>query len=536
MSLLLDALKRAEDAKRAKKSDSSHLEPTSSNAAESQAQADLSLENLHEPLHVQPGTVQTPSPKISSNNVLSEPSAGVAHHRPLSLMDEATQVGAVETRDADLSIDTPTPIGALAPSGTRTPSGTRKPSGTRTNTPANTRMASNQAAPSSETSARSRQNAQVDWSMEELADLSAAQESMQRDVAKNVFAAKQNSKKISATSRPAKWLLPVIAFALVAIGAGGWYVWNQVTISSRSAYVPTVSRASDASPNSGAPAAAPAGNSVAAKSAGVAPVISTTELALPPLLPPPAKEIPLPKLASTRQIVNGPTLTEREFLAKRLIASSATRSAKEAPVSLRLSQTIEPPKINPVLLAAYTALGRGDYAQAKQRYTEVAQAEPFNLDAQLGLATAAARTGDNPTAARHYRRALEIDPRNSSAISGLLAVSGDVKPESLEVELKTLISKTPDSASLQFSLGNLYASQKRWTEAQQAYFEAYRIDSTSADYLYNLAVSLDQLNQIKLALDYYQKALVQSGKTGGQFDRASVQRRIGELTAASKAS
>ena len=157
------------------------------------------------------------------------------------------------------------------------------------------------------------------------------------------------------------------------------------------------------------------------------------------------------------------------------------------------------------------------------------------MDAQLGLATAAARTGDNATAAKYYRQTLALDPRNATALSGLIAVSGEVPADALETELKTWVVKNPNSAPLQFSLGNLYAGQRRWTEAQQAYFEAYRADSGNADYLYNLAVSLDQLNQPKLALDYYQKALVQFGRSGGQFDRTAVVRRIGELKTNPKA-
>ncbi len=502
MSLLLDALKRAEDAKRAKKSDPTHLETSAADAAavQSHTQAELLLENAHQTA----ARPQAPiSPGDSQPDTMSGDAPVLTRADTLSLVDDA-----------------PPAIAMSGAPATALPNSANE----RSNKSAIDRIIANQA-----TASRSRQTAQADWSAEELADLSAERESMQRDVAKNVFAAKQNSKKISAPSRPAKWLLPVIAFVLVGVGVGGWYVWNQVAASSRSAFMPTASRPANTSANAITPPATLRGSTAAGKPADNAAVVIAAEQALPPLLPPPAKEIPLPKLASTKPVVMGQALTERELLAKRLMASNANNSAKEAPVSLKLSQTIQPPKINPALLAGYAALGRGDYAQAKQRYTEVAQAEPFNMDAQLGLATAAARTGDNAAAARHYRRVLEMDPRNSSAISGLLAVSGDVKPEALEAELKTLLLKTPDSASLQFSLGNLYAGQKRWTEAQQAYFEAYRIDSNSADYLYNLAVSLDQLNQSKLALDYYQKALVQSGKTGGQFDRASVQRRIGEL-------
>ena len=113
---------------------------------------------------------------------------------------------------------------------------------------------------------------------------------------------------------------------------------------------------------------------------------------------------------------------------------------------------------------------------------------------------------------------------------GLVALNDGAQPAALEIELKTLIGRNPDAAPLHFALGNLYASGLRWTEAQQAYFEAFRIDEVNPDYLFNLAVSLDQLRQPRLALDYYRKAeAVAATRGGGQFDRSTVTRRIREL-------
>ena len=354
----------------------------------------------------------------------------------------------------------------------------------------------------------------------------------------------------------APWMLPAIAVGIVVLGAVGWFGWQL--------FGPTLfnnsSNASRASPT--APALPPASASVGqipastdrANSASVAagsavasvidPAQSPLPPLLPPLLPPPLANAPLPKspaISATITPIPGPAreLTERELLAQRLKQSPASR---EAPVRLRLSQSIDAPKVSPELSAAYSALTRGDYAQAKKLYAQLVGVTPLSLDAQLGLAAASARSGDNALAARHYRRVLELDPRNSMAIAGLLAVNesagvgagagGGTKSEApgqLEAELKVLIYKDPNAASLQFSLGNLYAGQRRWTEAQQAFFEAYRLDADNADYLYNLAVSLDQLNQSRLALDYYQKSLAQALKAGAQFDRSVVQRRIAEL-------
>ena len=334
----------------------------------------------------------------------------------------------------------------------------------------------------------------------------ADRETEHREAARNVFAAKQPS----LSNRGGKWLLPLIAVLIVGVGGGVWYIWQEV-VAKR--YLPTARPIPP--PPSTVVASQPA-DKAAGKDA------KAPALALPPLLPPPAKEVPLPAVAA--KSVATVQLTEREALAKDIKESVVPAGS---PVQLRLSKSFELPKVNPDLLAGYQALSRGDYGRARSLYTQAAQAEPFNIDAHLGLAAAGARSGDNALAARHYRRVLEIDPRNSMAISGLLAVAGQVAPEALEVELKTMISRIPDAPTLHFSLGNLYAGDRRWTEAQQAYFDAFRLDPDNADYIYNLAVSLDHLNQVPLALEYYQRAL--AAKSAGQYDRAAVARRIGEL-------
>jgi len=42
------------------------------------------------------------------------------------------------------------------------------------------------------------------------------------------------------------------------------------------------------------------------------------------------------------------------------------------------------------------------------------------------------------------------------------------RPEGLEEQLRADITRYPQSPALHFTLGNLYASQSRWNEAQAA--------------------------------------------------------------------
>ena len=139
------------------------------------------------------------------------------------------------------------------------------------------------------------------------------------------------------------------------------------------------------------------------------------------------------------------------------------------------------------------------------------------------------RTRNFETAEIRYLKLLEIDPRDAHAVAGVIALRGQVDPVLSESRLKILIASQPDATHLYFTLGNQYALQSRWTEAQAAYFKAYSADPENADYAFNLAISLDQLRQKQPALEYYRRSLVLADKRPGSFDRAQVQARIREL-------
>jgi Flp pilus assembly protein TadD len=96
--------------------------------------------------------------------------------------------------------------------------------------------------------------------------------------------------------------------------------------------------------------------------------------------------------------------------------------------------------------------------------------------------------------------------------------------------LKTLLNEQQDSSSLHFALGNRYAEQSRWAEAQQAYSNAYRLESNNAELAFNLAISLDRLGQKKSAVQFYQRALQLDSQQSAGFDHKQISQRIEDLT------
>lgn len=213
------------------------------------------------------------------------------------------------------------------------------------------------------------------------------------------------------------------------------------------------------------------------------------------------------------------------------VATKATSEKPTAPndkqKEIQLRKTLTQ-KINTEVSNGYSAFQRGDETTAERAYRQALQQDHNNRDALLGLAAVAMRRSDIHTAQQYYRRVLTLYPQETYAQVGLINTL-DTRSHESESQLKFLLEKAPQSAYIHFSLGNLYANQGRWAQAQLAYFDAYRYDSKKADYAYNLAVSLDQLNQSAAALNYYQIALQLARTQTVNFNSKAIQRRVQTL-------
>ena len=197
---------------------------------------------------------------------------------------------------------------------------------------------------------------------------------------------------------------------------------------------------------------------------------------------------------------------------------------------VRITRQVRPNHVAASLVRAYEAFRSGDAATAERAYRAVIGHEPDSRDAHLGLAALAGRAGRWDEAAGHYAQVLVLHPADTVARAALISID-ERDPVRRESSLKALLRSDPRSAHLHFNLGNAYAAQSRWAEAQRAYFNAYRLDSGVANHAYNLAVSLDRLARRASALGFYRTALALSRDAHVGFDPAAVRTRIRELDA-----
>jgi hypothetical protein len=271
--------------------------------------------------------------------------------------------------------------------------------------------------------------------------------------------------------------------------------------------------------------------SLTAPTVAVAPVVPSSGQASAPILPAPAAQ-PAAAPAHRQETV----ATVPAAIAPRTGEHTAARPARTAapPAKPVVHTDAPPPSAIPVfrpdanaalLGSAHAAYQAGQLDEAQRLYTEAA-AETRSTDALLGLAAIAVAQNREQDAMQHYREILEREPHNASAQAALLDLTGSTDSLASESRLKTLIDRDPNPHLYQ-TLGNLYAEQQRWPEAQIAYFEAFRGAPGNGDYAFNLAVSLDMLRQHAAALTYYEKALALGGVH--RFDRGQAEARIRQL-------
>lgn len=332
-----------------------------------------------------------------------------------------------------------------------------------------------------------------------------------RAAGENLFAAKK--KKPAPGFRWTLGLIPSTLLICSVLGAGyGYYVWREISMPAQPQAV-----AQAAPPPAPAPISTPILPSPKKLVAAIPQEEVLTEL---------PQEVKAPQATSTKTSTanknDGAKPRPRE-------ATRAPVSAPNAPAPVNFKHQQEGDPLMPALLNAYQAYQRGDYVTAAQGYHGVLKQDSLNRDALLGLGAIAQQQGQDQMAQHYYHQVLQLNPRDPVALGAMSAYTNNNDADA-ESQLKSSLAEQPRSSALNYALGNVYADQSRWAEAQQAYFNAHMIEPSNAQFTYNLAVSMDHLGQGKLAAQFYQQALQLDADNNAGFDHAQAQQRLNELT------
>lgn len=350
--------------------------------------------------------------------------------------------------------------------------------------------------------------------------------------AQTVFAATQT---VARPSSGFRWLL--ISLCVLAVGSAVVFYYYSVTPVTRDIPSPMVAR--------GVETVTPGQNLVPAEIAAVVEAMDVTGGADPEVIPEADVVSQVDQSSTDEAIDETPAPVQQgietadEQIAEPapvvqpipVVASTPPPLMQAPPSMIRISRSQRPSDQGRLVQEAFTAYQQGDLDLAKTRYEQAYVQFPNNRDVLLGLAAIATKNNDHSRAMQLYTQLVRMNPLDNVARAAILAYQqGEGAPENIST-IKSMIYDAPEQPSLHFSLGKLYAAQSRWSEAQQAFFDAYRLDTTNPDYAFNLAVSLDRLGQSASALDYYNSALQLSNNIPAGFNSAAVYERIRTLEA-----
>ncbi|NGZ05945.1 MAG: tetratricopeptide repeat protein [Magnetococcales bacterium] len=347
-------------------------------------------------------------------------------------------------------------------------------------------------------------------------------------------------RKAMANANRKKWLRAASALLLGCGLASGYFVLEHFQGQSDLVSSKPAPRAPTSRSETNAPVRIAATPPAAAAPPVQAPAPVTT--------PNPARPADPPPQVASQAVPATPAAAPPPSSAEPTPAPAPTATAQPAPPAAHAVQPQLPPAPQvqqpPVRLPGKTAakppanpmhegrkaLQKGDLAAARRHFEQALTIEPHNHTAISSLASVAIRERKPEEARSLYQAILKENPHDTLAIAALASLNGNSDSFREASQIQHLLRQSPNEPHLHFVLGNILVAQKNWPEAQAAFFNAYRLDRTNPDILFNLAVTLDRMGQEKSALTHYRDALrLQEQYKSGGFDPQAIQRRIAIL-------
>lgn len=152
----------------------------------------------------------------------------------------------------------------------------------------------------------------------------------------------------------------------------------------------------------------------------------------------------------------------------------------------------------------HTGLGR--YEAAERIFESILNREPYNLEAQFGLAELHAATGNVENAISAYQNALESDPYNRRGLLSvaLLYAAQNNLTEAAEL-IQTAVDSYPEDSRVHSIAAEYYFKSDEIRRAEQHARQALQLDEESEDALYVLIRILFSQGRYSDAVDIVDK-------------------------------
>jgi Flp pilus assembly protein TadD len=342
--------------------------------------------------------------------------------------------------------------------------------------------------------------------------------------AAGVMAGKKPPKSMPHGQRRRQWLLVAVAL-LVGLLLSAFLLFGDALFGSSSSLV-AVNSPSPV-PAVVSPPPMPEAAPVVPAANTATPAVPTPELAAAAV---PAQVAPPPRAPAARSTARETVDTPPRNRAPR--STSSNSSGPAAPGVSSTTKTTNAPKPASLMESAYAAYQAGNTTEATRLYREVLKADATQRDAWLGLAVIAHSNNQLEPAMDAYRRVLRLEPQNATALAGVSSLSRAAGEPQQESRLRELLARSPQEADLNHALALVLSGEQRWSEAQPLFFKAHALAPNEPQFAYNLAVSLDHMRKSTLAAQYYETALRLAQGKAAAFDESNARTRLAALRAA----
>lgn len=263
-----------------------------------------------------------------------------------------------------------------------------------------------------------------------------------------------------------------------------------------------------------------------------------------------------PTIADARQSVPSPASTAQSEAQPQIVSGTGSGGFYEAAkvqVPTGPAQAVGPrsvdPKVEPgsryivarrtaekedqesLLVAASRALHLGRYDSALEMYDRLYDRNKRDVRILMGRAIAQQNLGLTESAIRSYEMALEIDPRNASAMLNMLGLIRAQYPEVALRRLLDLHRDYPQHPGVAAQIGVTEADLGNTEESLRYLGMAAGLEPANPQHFYNMAVIADRVGNIRDAIRYYERALqVDTVHTQGRaLPRETIHDRLSRL-------
>ncbi len=183
------------------------------------------------------------------------------------------------------------------------------------------------------------------------------------------------------------------------------------------------------------------------------------------------------------------------------------KEKKEMSIKVSLPEGAEDTPLLDALQGGYKAFNQGKIDLAMNYYKTALRKNPKNVDAIFGVAACEQIKNNGDVATKLYLRILKLDPRNVAAINNLIMILSEKDLSTALSTMEQLEKMNVLDPMLFAQLGSLKARNGDYTSALRFLKIGLNKLPQNALIMYSLAIVYEEINNEKLALEYYEKTL-----------------------------